>query len=132
MSMLDDRLFYPVRGYGLMIAIGILRLTEFWNIGQGNKKFPQSIFSMQFSGAFWGGGIASSFVLDHGVAGDCGKSCVYPSDADRRLGGVRRSDRGVLAGYLYCRVKKLPFLNYFDLLVPSVALAQGFGRIGCF
>ena len=33
---------------------------------------------------------------------------------------------------IYCRVKKLPFLKYFDLLMPSVALAQGFGRIGCF
>ena len=26
----------------------------------------------------------------------------------------------------------MPFLKYFDLVMPSVALAQGFGRIGCF
>ncbi len=39
---------------------------------------------------------------------------------------------GVPAAWLYCRKKKLPFLAYFDLLIPSVALAQGFGRIGCF
>ena len=26
----------------------------------------------------------------------------------------------------------MDFLRYFDLLIPSVALAQGFGRIGCF
>lgn len=38
---------------------------------------------------------------------------------------------GVLAGYLYCRRKKHVFLQYFDLLMPSVALAQGVGRIGC-
>ena len=38
---------------------------------------------------------------------------------------------GVLAGWLYCRIKKLNFLAYFDLVIPSVALAQGFGRIGC-
>lgn len=38
---------------------------------------------------------------------------------------------GVLAAMLYCRHKKLKFLSYFDLTAPSIALAQGFGRIGC-
>lgn len=38
---------------------------------------------------------------------------------------------GILFGYLYCRKAKLNFLEYFDLVMPSVALAQGFGRIGC-
>lgn len=39
---------------------------------------------------------------------------------------------GIFSGYLYTRVKKLGFLKYFDLVMPSIALAQGFGRIGCF
>ena len=39
---------------------------------------------------------------------------------------------GILAGYLYCKWKKLNFLKHFDLVMPSIALAQGFGRIGCF
>lgn len=39
---------------------------------------------------------------------------------------------GILAGFLYCMVNKLSFLKYFDITMPSVALAQGFGRIGCF
>lgn len=39
---------------------------------------------------------------------------------------------GALAAYLYSRIKKMEFLKYFDVLMPSVALAQGFGRIGCF
>ena len=38
---------------------------------------------------------------------------------------------GVLGVVLFCRYKKLNCLSYFDLAVPSVALAQGFGRIGC-
>jgi phosphatidylglycerol:prolipoprotein diacylglycerol transferase len=33
---------------------------------------------------------------------------------------------------IYCRIKKISFLAYLDLLAPSVAVAQGFGRIGCF
>lgn len=39
---------------------------------------------------------------------------------------------GVLGVVFYCKWKKLNCLSYFDLAVPSVALAQGFGRIGCF
>lgn len=39
---------------------------------------------------------------------------------------------GVLAAYVYCRIKKVKFLDYFDLCAPSIAVAQGFGRLGCF
>lgn len=39
---------------------------------------------------------------------------------------------GIFAGYIFCKWKKLNFLDYFDIFMPSVALAQGFGRIGCF
>lgn len=39
---------------------------------------------------------------------------------------------GVLAGYVYCRWKKVSFLKYFDLVMPQVAMAQAIGRIGCF
>ncbi|PKM72065.1 MAG: prolipoprotein diacylglyceryl transferase [Firmicutes bacterium HGW-Firmicutes-16] len=39
---------------------------------------------------------------------------------------------GALSAVIYCHRKKLSFISYFDLLIPSVAIAQGFGRIGCF
>lgn len=39
---------------------------------------------------------------------------------------------GILAGYILCKIKKVPFVPYFDLVMPAVAMAQGFGRIGCF
>lgn len=39
---------------------------------------------------------------------------------------------GILTGYVYCRRKKLDFLMHLDFIVPMIALAQGFGRIGCF
>lgn len=39
---------------------------------------------------------------------------------------------GILTGFLYCKIKKLSFPRYFDLVMPSMALAQAFGRIGCF
>ena len=39
---------------------------------------------------------------------------------------------GLGAGWLYCRKHALPFLRWTDIFLPGVALAQGFGRIGCF
>lgn len=39
---------------------------------------------------------------------------------------------GILAGGIYTKMKKVSFLEYFDLVMPAVALAQGFGRLGCF
>lgn len=38
---------------------------------------------------------------------------------------------GIGVGYLYCKIRKLDFLRYFDLAMPSIAIAQGFGRVGC-
>lgn len=38
---------------------------------------------------------------------------------------------GVVCCYIYCKVKKYSLAEYFDLIIPTVALAQGFGRIGC-
>ena len=38
---------------------------------------------------------------------------------------------GVATIWGYCKKNKLSFIDMFDLVVPSIALAQGFGRIGC-
>ena len=39
---------------------------------------------------------------------------------------------GILAGYCYCRVKKIPFSRGLDLAAPSIALGQAIGRWGNF
>jgi len=39
---------------------------------------------------------------------------------------------GVLAGWAYCRAKKLSFLKGLDLAAPSIALGQAIGRWGNF
>jgi len=39
---------------------------------------------------------------------------------------------GILGAYLYCRRRKWNTLKVFDIVIPSLPLAQGFGRIGCF
>lgn len=39
---------------------------------------------------------------------------------------------GILAGYIYVRLKKWSFIKVFDLAAPSIPLAHAFGRLGCF
>lgn len=39
---------------------------------------------------------------------------------------------GVFASFLYCKIKRVDFVTYLDLVLPAVAFAQGCGRIGCF
>jgi len=39
---------------------------------------------------------------------------------------------GILGGFLYTAIYRLKTIEYFDMAVPCLALAQGFGRIGCF
>ena len=39
---------------------------------------------------------------------------------------------GLLAAFLFCRKRSLPFSSWVDCFIPGVAAAQGFGRLGCF
>lgn len=39
---------------------------------------------------------------------------------------------GILGGLIFCKWQKADFWTYADIAIPAVALAQGFGRIGCF
>ncbi|OGX05491.1 MAG: prolipoprotein diacylglyceryl transferase [Omnitrophica bacterium RIFCSPLOWO2_12_FULL_50_11] len=39
---------------------------------------------------------------------------------------------GLIGFYLFTWFKRLPLMALLDLFVPAVALAQGFGRMGCF
>lgn len=120
-----------VYGYGLMIAIGALSayITSEYRAKKKGLKY-ELIFNL-FIWALVGGILGAkllyyvtqikeiitrpSLLLDisHGFV-------VY--------GGIIG---GIFSGYLFIRKHKLNFLEYFDLVMPSIALAQGFGRLGC-
>ncbi len=123
---------FTVYGYGLMIAIGIIAA---YLVGEYRAKKENLDSEKIFSLTLWAllGGFAGSKLLyiatrfkeileNPGVI-------VNLSDGFVVYGGIIG---GIIAGIIYCGVKKLSFFKYFDLLIPSVALAQGFGRIGCF
>lgn len=123
---------FTVYGYGLMIAIGIMAayfLGEYRAKGCGLDK------EMVFGLVIWAvvAGVIGGKVLFYLT--QIPEIIANPSILlDVKNGFVIYGALigGIVGVVLYCRVKKLNFWSYFDLTMPSVALAQGFGRIGCF
>ena len=118
-------------GYGFMIAIGVLAA---WLVVEQRARKLQLACEHIFYLVLWCvlGGFASAKILfwitewKEVIRNPLG---MFSSDGFVVYGGIIG---GILAGWIYCKVKKLNFLTYFDLVMPSIALAQGFGRIGCF
>ena len=120
-----------VHGYGLMIGIGFIAaylMTEFrarkyrMNTDIVFTLFISSVvFGLLGAKALYYLTILDRVIKDPGVILDEMEGFVV-------YGGIIG---GVLAGYVVCRIKKEKFWQYFDLIAPAIALAQGFGRIGC-
>ncbi len=122
---------FTVHGYGLMIGIGVLCC-----IFMGMKRAKKY-------------GLSEDAVTDIAIfgliAGFLGAKLLYlivewkrfvkdPLDVLGSEGFVVYGGiiAGVLAAIIYCKRRKLIFLEYFDLCAASISLAQGFGRLGCF
>jgi len=121
-----------VKSYGLMIAIGIIVAATLF-INKGKKKgFNEDpllnliIFAI-IGGMLGGKGLfiitefkdiikEPSILLNFGYG-----FVIYGA-----IGG------GALAMYLYCKKKNWNIIEMLDMTVPGLAIAQGFGRIGCF
>lgn len=122
---------FTIYGYGLMIAIGIMAA---YLVGEYRAKKkgldPDHIFYY----VIWcviGGFLGSKllyFITDIKHIIENPKVILSLSDGWVVYGGIIG---GIISAMIYSRIKKVKFLAYFDLLIPSVALAQGFGRIGC-
>lgn len=123
---------FTLYGYGLMIGIGILAAyftAEYRAQKKGLDK--EQIFSL----TLWclvGGILGAKLLFIITQIKDIinnPKTLWDMSNGFVVYGGIIG---GILVGYLFCKRKKLDFVKYFDLTMPSIALAQGFGRIGCF
>lgn len=120
-----------IYGYGLMIAIGIIAA---YLVGEYRAKRYKLEADHVFNYVIWCviGGFAGSkllyFITDFKNIMDNPAILLSLADGWVVYGGIIG---GILSALLYSRIKKLDFLAYFDVLIPSVALAQGFGRIGC-
>jgi len=120
-----------IYSYGVMIAIGILAAA--WLASKLCKKYQldyERIDSFIIWVLVWGWAMSKfTYILTdiNGFMSDplgtlgSGGWVVY--------GGILG---GILGAYIWCKKYKWDFMKYFNVLVPCVALAQGFGRIGCF
>ena len=120
-----------IHGYGAMIAIGIL--AAFWLAEKLAKKYDlenDKIDSFIFWILVWGWGV-SKLTYTLTVFKDFLKNplSVLSSGGWVVYGGIIG---GILGGWIWCKKHKWNFMKYFNILIPCVALAQGFGRIGCF
>lgn len=120
-----------VHGYGLCIGIGIAAaLLLIWRRAEERKFDVQSVNTLIL--LILAAGFAGAklfFVFAH-----WNEFCTDPlgtlgSEGFVVYGGIVC---GLGAAYLYCRKRSLPFLRWVDCFIPCAALAQGFGRIGCF
>ncbi len=120
-----------IHGYGVMIGIGVL--FAFWLAEKLAVKYSlekDKIDSFVFA-CLAGGYLCSKityclinfqqFMKDPLSVLGTGGWVVY--------GGIVG---GVFSAFIYARMNHWDFMKYFNALVPCVALAQGFGRIGCF
>lgn len=119
-----------VYGYGFMIAMGVLAA---WFVAEQRARKLHLAYEHVFYLVVWCaiGGFASAkilFWITNWKEFLQNPGEIIGSEGFVVYGGIIG---GILVGWLYCRIKKLKFLTYFDLMMPSIALAQGFGRIGC-
>lgn len=122
---------FTVHGYGLMIGIGVLCCIYMGMRRAGKYGMrEEAVIDIALFGllaGFLGAKLLYIIVEFETFLRD--PMSVIGSEGFVVYGGI---SAGVVAAILYCRVKKYAFLEYFDLLSPCIALAQGFGRIGCF
>lgn len=118
--------------YGVMFALGFISALKICEVRAKKKNLSDDIVWGLFIGAIVGGLLGArllyyivefkAIMKDISILWNFTNGYVV-------YGGIIG---GVLVDYLYCRYKKVNFMKYFDLVMPSVAFAQGLGRIGCF
>ncbi len=120
-----------VHGYGLCIGLGIAAaLLLIWRRAEERRldaKTVNTLVLLILAAGFAGAKIF--FLFAHWSEFRANPPGVLGSEGFVVYGGIVC---GLGAAYLYCRKRSLPFLRWADCFVPGVALAQGFGRIGCF
>ncbi len=120
-----------IHGYGLMIGIGVVCAVLVAQFRAKKKGLStDSLYSIVLLALIFGFlGAKVLFCIVEFKAILANPALILSGDGFVLYGGILG---GIAAVMLYCRAKKLSFLRYFDLAAPSIALAQGFGRIGCF
>ena len=122
---------FTIHGYGLMIALGIIIAGIVAQYRARKRQLSTesalNLILCALVGGFAGAKLLFYLTILDQIIQDP-SLLLNLSDGFVVYGGIIG---GIAACAVYCRHSSISFLNYADLLLPSVALAQGFGRIGC-
>lgn len=120
-----------IHGYGVCIAVGLLlALTVACKRAKKIGLNDDIVYGIVFAAAIFGfmGAKIMYCIVEWDMFIKDPMSCLS-SSGFVVYGGITG---GILAVFIYTKIKKVDFLEYLELCMPSVALAQAFGRIGCF
>ena len=124
--------FVKIYGYGLMIMIGILAALCLLAYRSKKEQYNEdNVWDMAILAIICGliGGKVLYIITDF-------KEILQNPSILKNIGNgfviYGAIFGGILGVYSYCKKKAWDVLKVLDLLVPSLPLAQGFGRIGCF
>ncbi len=121
-----------IYGYGLMVAIGVISCVL---VGMNRAKKlgvnPDILFNAAFIGIIFGI-IGAKLMYWITIFPDIIKNPKLLLDLTGGFVVYGGLVLGVGAAIVYLRIKKEPALSYIDIAAASIALGQGFGRIGCF
>lgn len=120
-----------VHAYGLMIAVGVIAAVLLGMVrAKRHGKDPDGVCDLTMTVLIFGFlGAKILYLLVNFQAFLDDPSIFFDSSGFVVYGGLAA---GILAAIVFCRIKKLRFLEQLDLYAPCISLAQGFGRIGCF
>ena len=120
-----------IHGYGLMIGIGVVVALIVGDYRAGKKGLNgELIYGLTITTVVLGFLTAKLLYIITEWQGFLKAPMQYIGGNGFVVYG------GIIGGAFtiwgYCKWKKMDCFRYLDLMSPSVALAQGFGRIGCF
>ena len=120
-----------IHGYGLMIAIGLLAAILLANYRGKKRGFDVDLmFNIIIIAIVFGflGAKLMYVILNFKAFLASPKDVLLSGSGFVVYGGIIL---GFIAAFIYCRIKKVSFLKHFDLFMPSISVAQAFGRVGC-
>lgn len=124
---------FELRWYGVLIALGVLGAVVVAHRREGRLKLPKDT---ALDLALVGVPAAILCARAYYVLFSWEYYAAHPGDIlNVRQGGLAIYGGvlgGVLAGWIYCRVKRISFPACLDLAAPALALGQAVGRWGNF
>jgi len=122
---------FTVHGYGLMIAIGVVACVLLCEYAAKKRGLDSDIVYVMAPACVIFGFFCAKIL--HIIVE--WKSFIQNPLSYLTLNGFVVYGGiigGTFAAYVILKIKKYRFIDYFDIVLPAVCVAQAFGRIGCF